>query len=450
MPGLGWLKERSYFWLTSYLPDKTTGKNAWHSLIDGMCYNVMVGLTQPFMNLYAMSLGASDPMLGFLSSWPSLISLIAQVPSALLTERLTNIKSSLLKWCFAHRVNYLIFAILPFLPVDDIVKAWIFIILVTLMNFPAVIVNTMWTHLMGNLFQSNVRAHVFADRNFLTAIVTLVFLVIAGPILDFIPYPYNFSFNFGVGFLALMCSTYQLSRLQEKKSEIKTVTAESVYETEASKSLPPIKETKASPWPGMGIVMKDKPFLGFVFAAFVMHIGFGISGAMWTLFYKRQLFMNNTQISFISIASTACSIIWYRFVPRIMDRWGAKNTFLLALALFMPVPLLYSFVQPEWLWLIWLFSAFDGMAGATYNLSFFNTILECSTDESFRPSYLAFFNTCVSLPGVILPMIGMQIYIALGSTDVRPVFYISTIIRLSAVVMMFFILRRKSNEVSNV
>ena len=444
MNGLVWLKERCLFWLTGYLPDEITAKNAWHNLVDGMCYSAKDGLTQPFMSLFAMKLGASDPMLAFLASSPSLVSLLAQVPSAVITERQDDIKKVMIPWSLAHRINYLIFAVLPFLPIDDLLKAWIFIALVTFMNFPAAIVSTMWTHMMGNIFPSNVRAHVFADRYFLSAIVALVFLVIAGPILDYIPYPYNYSFNFGMGFLALITSTYHLSKLKEPKHE-STIALEDAVSLGESTSR---SVKNHGPWSGMGIVTKDKPFLGFACSALIMHIGFGVSGAMWPLFYKRQLFMNNTQIGFMSIASTASSVIWYRIVPKIMDRWGAKNTFLLALTLFMPVPLFYSFVKPESLGFIWVISAFDGMASAIYNLSLFNAILAYADDEAHRPSYLAFFNTCVSLPGVILPMIGMQLYIALGSVDVRPIFYISTVVRLSAVVMMFFVLRRKTSFTS--
>ena len=420
------LRERSYYWLTNYLPDKETADNAWFSVIDGMLYTIMVGLTQPFMNLYAMALGASDPMLGFLASWPALVGLLAQFPSAIFTERLHQIRTSLLRWGFAHRINYLFFALIPFLPLSGVNKAWIFIILVTAMNFPAVVVNTMWTQLMGKLFPGRARAQVFADRSFLVSIVTLIFLLISGPILDAIPYPYNFSTVFGIGFLALMASLYSVSRLKEKQ-----VISYSPLDEEEQ----PLPAAKVSPFSGMSSVLKDKPFLALTFALFVMHIGFGISGAMWTIFYRRQLLLSGTEIARISIISTATTVIWYRFVPRIIERVGSKGAFLLGIALYAPFPFLIASVNPENLWPLWFYCIFDGLAGATYNLSFFNVILESAHDEAHRPSYLAFFNTCISLPGVIFPMIGIEIFMRLGGIDARPVFRIAGSVRILAVLL---------------
>ena len=432
---------RCYFWLTNYLPDKETGDNAWYSVLDGMSYTVMVGLTQPFMNLYAMSLGASDPMLGFLSSWPALVGLIAQVPSAIITERLRSIHRSLLSWAFVHRINYLIYALIPFLPVSGEEKAWLFIILVTWMNFPAVVVNSMWTQLMGKLFPGRERARVFADRSYLTSIITLLFLIIAGPILDSIPFPYNYTTVFGIGFTALMLSLFFLSKIKEKPSETAAVNTEPIPEgeenpdhEEASPSL------SRSPWSGMGAVLKDNPFLALCFALFVMHIGFGFTSAMWTIFYRRQLMLSSTEIARISIISTTSSVIWYRFVPKVMDKLGSKGALLLGITLFAPVPLANSLATSESLWIIWLIAVIDGMAGSTYNLSFFNVILESAADETNRPSYLAFVNLCTSLAGVIFPIVGMQVYTALGSADVRPLFKISSLIRFSAVLLFFLIL----------
>ena len=430
----GKLKQRAYMWLTNYLPDEKMGDNAWNSAVDGMWYTVMTGLTQPFMNLFAMNLGATDQMLSYLSSWPSLVSLVAQVPAAMMTGNLPNIKNKLILWGFLHRINYLFFALLPFLPLAGVTKAWIYIVLVAAMNFPATVVNTMWTQIIGKLFPANLRGQVMADRSFFVGIVTLIFLLIAGPILDSVPYPYNFTLNFGLAFVALMMSLYYLSRLHEEPHVVA-----------ASQSV-------ASPWSGMGAVLKDKPFLHFVFAAFIMNIGFGISSAMWTIYFKRQLFLSNTEIAFASIVSTSSSIIWYRFVPKLTQRLGMKNTFLVSYMLYLPVPLLYSFIQPGNPWLLWIISIVEGMAGATNNVSFINVILDSAADMTHRPSYLAFFNTSSAIANVIFPIVGMQIYLGLGGTDTRPVFMISTVIRSVAVLLMFLTLnaqRRAAKALEN-
>jgi len=426
MTKLRHFRNRSFYWLTNYLADKDTAENAWFSVLDGMLYTIMVGLTQPFMTLYAMSLGASDTMIGFFTSWPSLVSLLAQVPSALITERLQEIKTSLLRWAFVHRLNYLIYALIPYLPISGVNKAWVFILLVTLNNFPGVVVNAMWTQLMGRLFLSRERAKVFADRNFLTSVVTLCFLLVSGSILDLIPYPYNYTLSFSVGFVALMISLFFLSRLKEKPVEPPVASLEEVTTAPA----------KTSPWAGMKTVIRDKGFVALTLSLVIMHIGFGFSSALWTIFYRRQLLLSSTQIARISIISTCSSMLYYRLVPKVITKLGNQGTFLLGVLGYAPLPFLYAQVSADNLWFLWAIAVFDGLVGPTYSLSFFNIILDSAQNETYRPSYLAFYNTCISIPGVIFPMIGMQLYLYWGGLSVAPVFYIASGIRFVAVVML--------------
>ena len=46
----------------------------------------MAGLTNPFWGAFAVQLGASDYMLGLLTSLPALANLLAQIPAAILVE----------------------------------------------------------------------------------------------------------------------------------------------------------------------------------------------------------------------------------------------------------------------------------------------------------------------------------------------------------------------------
>lgn len=70
---------RSY----DYIADPVERENAVNSLIDGSLFSVMSGLTQPFWGAFAVQLGASDYMVGLLTSLPALMNLAAQVPSAI-------------------------------------------------------------------------------------------------------------------------------------------------------------------------------------------------------------------------------------------------------------------------------------------------------------------------------------------------------------------------------
>lgn len=420
------LREKIYHWLTGYLDSETTQSNAAYSIVDGMAYSIMIGLTSSFMAVFAIKLGATDQMLGILSSGPALIGLLSQIPSAIVTERTDKKLQPILAWGFVHRINYLFFAIIPFLPILGIYKAWLFIILVTWMNFPAVVVNTMWTHLMGEIFPISSRGRVFGDRNFIVGWVTIAAMLLAGPLLDLISYPYNYGILFGLSFAGLMVSLYYLKQLKEERVETTSVS----------------NVSHAGPFDGMFNVIKDRQFLSFTAASFVYYMGFNVSASMWTILYVRFLFLNNTQIAMIAIVSTVISTISYRFWGRVSDRIGSKQVYFIGCLLFLTQPYFHSFIIVKTAWMLWPLAIANGLAGGAFNLAQFNTLLSVAPDPAKRPSYIAFYNMAMQITGFIFPMLGIWLYQNMGN-QLNPVFYLSTFFRCIGLIYLAAVIKVK-------
>ncbi len=420
------LREKIIHWLTGYLDSETMRSNAFYSIVEGMAYNIMTGLTGSFMAVFAIKLGATDQMLGILASGPALIGLLSQIPSAIITERTDRKLQPILTWGFLHRINYLFYAIIPFLPLPAIYKAWIFIILVTWMNFPAVVVNTMWTHLMGEIFPISSRGRVFGDRNFIVGWVTIAAMLLAGPLLDLIPYPYNYGILFGLSFAGLMVSLYYLKLLKEERVETASV-------SEVSHN---------GPFDGMMSVIKDKQFFNFTAASFVYYMGFNVSASMWTILYVRFLYLSNTQIAMIAIVSTVISTSSYRFWGRVSDRIGSKQVYFIGCLLFLVQPYFHSFITVPTAWLLWPLAVANGLAGGAFNLAQFNTLLSIAPDPAKRPSYLAFFNMAMQITGFIFPMLGIWLYQNLGN-HLNPVFYLSTFFRAAGLLYLAAVIKVK-------
>lgn len=420
------LREKIYHWLTGYLDSETTQSNAAYSIVDGMAYSIMIGLTSSFMAVFAIKLGATDQMLGILSSGPALIGLLSQIPSAIVTERTDKKLQPILAWGFVHRINYLFFAIIPFLPILGIYKAWLFIILVTWMNFPAVVVNTMWTHLMGEIFPISSRGRVFGDRNFIVGWVTIAAMLLAGPLLDLIPYPYNYGILFGLSFAGLMVSLYYLKLLKEERVETTSVS----------------NVSHAGPFDGMFNVIKDRQFLNFTAASFVYYMGFNVAASMWTILYVRFLFLNNTQIAMIAIVSTVISTISYRFWGRVSDRIGSKQVYFIGCLLFLTQPYFHSFITVKTAWMLWPLAIANGLAGGAFNLAQFNTLLSIAPDPAKRPSYIAFYNMAMQITGFIFPMLGIWLYQNMGN-QLNPVFYLSTFFRCIGLIYLAAVIKVK-------
>ena len=199
--------------LCNYIPDPVEKENAINSLIDGALFSVMAGLTNPFWGAFAVQLGASDYMLGLLTSLPALANLLAQIPSAILIDKYNSRLEPTLKSALVARSFYLIFAFLAIAPLPSGVKAWTFIICYTLMRFPGTMCDVAWMAMMGELFTPTLRARIFAERNMVSSLVSLLATVIAGKMLDALAWPVNYVILYLTGYAFVMGSWYYLTRL---------------------------------------------------------------------------------------------------------------------------------------------------------------------------------------------------------------------------------------------
>ena len=406
---------RFHYLFSAYAGEERTRHNILNSIWDGAWYSVMTGLTASFMGVYALSLGASDTMLGWLSSLPALIALLSQIPAAVITERQPQRLKVLVPFSLVFRSGYLLFAFIPLLPLTPTVRAWVFIALVSLINFPGAVANVSWAAMMGDIFPTTLRGRIFSDRNMLLGIVTMLCTLSAGPLLDSIRYPYNFMTLFIVSFTALMFSTWYLLKIKENPPAVTTI-----------KSVP-------TRWSGIRQTLQDKNFLFFAIALFVVHLGFNISAAMWTILHVKVLLLSKTYIGAITVISQLVSVLTYRWWGRFADKYGPKLALFLSIALFMPQPWLHNFIVRPWP-LIPL-SILNGFAGAGFGMVLFNVLLDISPDEKARPSYIAVFNTMMGITGFVTPLLGVALY---QTTNMATVFTVASLLRLGGMVLMIW------------
>lgn len=401
---------RRYF--TYFTGDPVTRENVINNIWDGAWYSVMVGLTSSFMGVYALALGASDTMLGWLSSLPALAALLSQVPAAIITERQPNRLRISVPFGLAFRFGYLLFAFIPFLPLAPIYQAWIFILLLSLINLPGTISGVAWSAMMGDIFPSTLRGRIFGDRNMLLGIVQVIFTLMAGPLLDHLPYPGNFILIFVLSFACLMRSTWYQTKIVERPN------LEQVSSSATGKG--------ASRWGGARAALGDRTYLYFMLALFIVHLGFNVSAAMWTILYVRVLGISKTFIGNLSVIGQLASVASYRWWGRFADRCGHRFVLFLTIMGFAPQPWLYNFVHVAWP-LIPL-TMLSGFMGAGFNLILFNALLDMAPNEEVRPSYIALFNTAMGVTGFVAPMIGIFLY---QTYSMNLVFNLATLLRLA-------------------
>ncbi|MGI6643748.1 MAG: MFS transporter [Bacillota bacterium] len=211
--------------ICNYIEDETTKHNAVMSIMDGVTFSIMTGLTQPFWGAFAVKLGATDYMLALLSSLPALITLAAQIPAAMIIDKYdTRLKPTLIA-ATSSRVAYLLFALLAVIPGPGLIKAWMFILIFALRNFPGTMCDTAWTSMMGEMFDSRLRGRIFSERSMMTTLFSLLATVVAGPFLDATPWPWNY----GILYTGLFCGSHDIGILSHSPERISFASERTFY-----------------------------------------------------------------------------------------------------------------------------------------------------------------------------------------------------------------------------
>ncbi len=402
--------------ILAFTQDQTIRQNARNSLIDGMLYSAMVGLTNPFFGILAVKLGATDYQLGLLTSLPALLSLVAMIPGAIIVGRYRSPLPCVIRHAAFHRVWFLALAVVPWLAVSPWAKApavsipLLFILILSVMNFPAAVCGVAWTSLMGDLFPTDLRGQIFGERNMLTGLVSLVGTLAAGYVLGVVGFPWNYSMLFVASFAFTMGSLYYLTKLREP--------------ARPAQNLPRVT---AAPPTALLQVFHNRAFANFALGAFIMNAGMNLPVSLWTILFVRDLHLSEAWIGAFATISGATSMIFYPSWGRLADRRGNRWVFIVSCLGFVPLPFLYSFVRTP-VHVVFLQVA-AGWAGAGFNLALFNRLLEVAPNAR-RADYIGVFNTLNGLAAFVLPVVGVWLYTL---ANMPTVFAISSLVRIVAV-----------------
>lgn len=404
--------------LFDYCPSGPVRDNVKYSLVDGMWYCVMTGLILPFVAIYAMRWGADDYMVGLLTALPALFGLLAQLPGAYLAGRTTSLRN-LVIWSGApFRMAFLFFALLPLLPMPPLTRAWVFILIYSVANFPGTICGVAWQAMMGEMFPSRLRGQIFGERNMLTGLVTLIFTWLAGLFFDRTKaaFPWNYSLAFALSFVALMISLYYLTKLREERP--------------AS-----IHERRASGQAGFSLrrfseVFRHRRFALFTAGMLVFHFGMHLSASMFTILWVRRLSLPEGWIGTFAVVAGLASVLVYRWFGKLADRRGNDIVLYAALLLFALQPIIYAYAYNPWV--ICLVQILSGVSGAAFNLGLFNVLLE-TAPESTRADYLAVFNLLMGASATVLPMLGVAL---MKASSITVVMYAASTLRVAATIWL--------------
>jgi MFS family permease len=367
--------------------DATLSRNIRLNNLNGVAATLALNMVTPFTGIFAIKLGASNLQVAMLSSLPALMSLLAMIPGAYLVDRVPRKKAVTAWFILASRAFFLVFALTPLFPPG--LRATFLVGAVALRSFPEAIAGVSWQSFVAGAIPPGVRTGAFAYRQAITGVAGTVSVLVAGWLLDVLAFPSGYQIMFAVGFLVAMAEVAFFLGMHEAEAP----------RTHGSQSARGI---------GLGGWLREflghRSYLRFTAGSVVFHFGWQMA---WPLFLRYQvdvLGATNTWMSIFTVTNSLSSVVTYRLWARWSDRVGTRTLLPLAALGLSTVPI--GFVLSKTPLALALFNLWVGIFGGGMTFLLFNALLEVAPNDR-RTSYIAYYNTLISLSGTIAPVIGV-------------------------------------------
>jgi MFS family permease len=179
-----------------------------HLFLDMAWYGVLAGTTVAFIAVYATRQGATDRQIGLLSAVPGLVNLLFSLPAgSWLSKR--SLGRAVFWTSVMQRAFYLALLPLPVLIMPR-EQVWVIIIMTLFMTIPGTALVVGFNAQFGEVVPLEWRGYVAGTRNALLAVISTVFTLLSGWILDRVTFPTGYQIVFAIGVLGAAMSSLHL------------------------------------------------------------------------------------------------------------------------------------------------------------------------------------------------------------------------------------------------
>ena len=179
-----------------------------HLFLDMAWYGVLAGSTVAFLAVYATRQGATDSQIGLLSAVPGLVNLLFALPAgSWLSKR--SLGRAVFWTSVMQRAFYLVLLPLPVLLMPH-AQVWVILTMTLLMTIPGTALVVGFNAQFGEVVPLEWRGYVAGIRNALLAVISTVFTLLSGWILNWVAFPTGYQVVFTIGILGAGMSSLHL------------------------------------------------------------------------------------------------------------------------------------------------------------------------------------------------------------------------------------------------
>lgn len=389
-------------------------RNIWHLYLE-VFWRSVFSAAVAFNATFALRLGASNRMIGWLSSLPALIAVILRIPAARLLESKSNRVPWMAGGMLIARLGYGFIAVLPWLLATRQAEVLVWVLIAT--NIPIVLFNAGVTSMLADVIPERDRARVFANRAIIAGAVAAVLTLAAGRWLEaatriqWASFPVNYQVLYILGFAASLVALTYLIRIKTPARELAR------RKPKSSLSVPSLVQLKAT-------LTENRDLVRLTVNTLVYKMGVWIVGPLYIILFVRELNASDGWIGLNTTLSSIGVIAGYTLWQRLIRRLGYERTLLTTVLLAPIYAVLVSLVPNLTAILVW--GILISLINAGVDLSHQNILITLCPDER-RPSYLAVYAVIMNTGAFIGPLIGVALS---DMMDIRWVLLIGAGIRL--------------------
>lgn len=396
--------------------------NEKNSILNGVASTIVMNATNNYFALFAISvIGVSNYQVGLISSLPQFIGMFAMVLGSIIMNRLSEKKRFTAYSILFTRLFLIAIFFVMFIPAEY--RAWVFVILVGLMNLPGSFANLSWQSLIGDLIPDQRRSGFFSERNRILTIVGMITTFLVGFILQQFDKNDAFPFQllFLVAFVFGVLEVYYLMKHKEYKKEISAVAKKGFH----------------FDWS----VYKHKPFVYFLLCAIFFNFAWQLAWPLFSIYQIKFAHATGFWISIFTVANQIGQIISYKWWGRMTDQHGNAKMLILC-ALGMATAPFLTILSTDMIYLT-VVNLFSGLFLSGTILILFNQLLDV-TKENNRSSFIAHYNIVLAIIGFFAPQFGVFL---LEATNIEVAMNTSAVLRASSgfVFLLFYLFLKKKN-----
>jgi MFS family permease len=378
-----------------------------------------------YVNLFLVSLKASNTQIGFLATLVQVLTALAPLPGAAIAERSGRYRMNILAPAFIARMGWFALALLPFLPLGPAAVVASIAIFGT-RAFMMAWLSAPWTAFVGRMVPAHVRASYMATRNFGGGLATIAGTLLAGQVISAFGAPTGYQVVFVMSGIAGLAAQWMFSRIPFADG----VSAKRTPDDGLLKILR-----------GMRTMLREHPqYARILLCNCALALAVGIGGPFIQVYQVRELGFAAGAIGLLASIELATNITMQRvYGSVVIPRFGELKVMRVLRPLTSLIPFAWLFATTPAMGIPIVVLA--GMLWSGHELSSFNTLLTI-TPEDGRANYIALHMFAVSLSAAIGPALGGALVDTIGFF---PLFITSAALRLGAGVLLNIVAARSDS-----